>query len=347
MASCSKVHGTGVLIWTCSFALRCGTPRSGWNRNIKGIINFDTPKLFRRFQKSTRICDNKKRFADVDSKTFKVQPVWGACLKQKKPRFAVWVVIWVVVSNIFYFHPYLGKWSNFTHIFQMGWNHQLVIVEIQNLHRKLGRLFIWKIRTGGNSRSNTEIPRKFIRLWYLDKSLGGGFKHVLILYTPIWGKWSNLTTVVPSSDGLVQPPTRSRCIWRCFLICSGIFWHIIGWISLQLMRRAASCLLWQPRQGQFGLPIFVTGGRWVHNSHVVFAVQPRVRHSHLVTVREKINPEDWQVSSLGDAGFLQSFRVVSSDYGKPRDCLVFVFFLLVGDSGKPRVVAKYGFSDGF
>ena len=28
---------------------------------------------------------------------------------------------WVVVSNIFYFHPYLGKWSNLTNIFQMGW----------------------------------------------------------------------------------------------------------------------------------------------------------------------------------------------------------------------------------
>ena len=27
--------------------------------------------------------------------------------------------------NFFYFHPYLGKWSNLTNIFQMGWNHQL------------------------------------------------------------------------------------------------------------------------------------------------------------------------------------------------------------------------------
>ena len=24
-----------------------------------------------------------------------------------------------------YFHPYLGKWSNLTNIFQMGWHHQL------------------------------------------------------------------------------------------------------------------------------------------------------------------------------------------------------------------------------
>ena len=36
--------------------------------------------------------------------------------------------IWVVVSNICYFHPYLGKWSNLTNIFQLGWNRQLVFV---------------------------------------------------------------------------------------------------------------------------------------------------------------------------------------------------------------------------
>ena len=32
---------------------------------------------------------------------------------------------WLVVSNIFYFYPYLGTWSNLTNIFQTGWNHQL------------------------------------------------------------------------------------------------------------------------------------------------------------------------------------------------------------------------------
>ncbi len=30
-----------------------------------------------------------------------------------------------MVSNLFYFHPYLGKWSNLTNIFQTGWNHHL------------------------------------------------------------------------------------------------------------------------------------------------------------------------------------------------------------------------------
>ena len=32
--------------------------------------------------------------------------------------------IYVVVSKIFYFHPYLGKMSNLTNMFEMDWNHQ-------------------------------------------------------------------------------------------------------------------------------------------------------------------------------------------------------------------------------
>ena len=32
---------------------------------------------------------------------------------------------WLVVWNIFYFHPYLGKIPNLTSIFKMDWNHQL------------------------------------------------------------------------------------------------------------------------------------------------------------------------------------------------------------------------------
>ena len=32
---------------------------------------------------------------------------------------------WVVVSNMFYFHPYLGKIPILTNIFQMGWNQGL------------------------------------------------------------------------------------------------------------------------------------------------------------------------------------------------------------------------------
>ena len=40
-------------------------------------------------------------------------------------------------------------------------------------------------------------------------------------------------------------------------------------------------------------------------------------------LHDRINPKDCQVLSLGDTGFLQFFRVVSRDYGKPRVSLGF------------------------
>ena len=46
---------------------------------------------------------------------------------QYKDHYLPTIIIWVVVSNIFSFHPYSGKWSNLTNIFQMGWNHQPVL----------------------------------------------------------------------------------------------------------------------------------------------------------------------------------------------------------------------------
>ena len=52
-------------------------------------------------------------------------PLWICLHLPRNAVFAGKYTIWVVVSNIFYFHPYLGKWSNLTNMFQMGWNHQL------------------------------------------------------------------------------------------------------------------------------------------------------------------------------------------------------------------------------
>ena len=39
----------------------------------------------------------------------------------------------MVVWNIFYLHPYLGKLSNLTNIFQRGWNHQLVFITFHEI----------------------------------------------------------------------------------------------------------------------------------------------------------------------------------------------------------------------
>ena len=43
-------------------------------------------------------------------------------------------------SNIFYFHPYVGKWSNLTNMFQMGWNHHLVY--LKPCHRSCCLIFV-------------------------------------------------------------------------------------------------------------------------------------------------------------------------------------------------------------
>ena len=51
----------------------------------------------------------------------------------------------MVVSNIFYFHPYLGKISNLTNIFQMGWKHPPAFV------RSFSPKEMWRRRTSSPS----------------------------------------------------------------------------------------------------------------------------------------------------------------------------------------------------
>ena len=61
--------------------------------------------------------------------------------KNKKNRWWEQILYedWLVVSKIFYFHPYLAKIPIFIHIFQMGWfNHQLedmLANSLRNIHR--------------------------------------------------------------------------------------------------------------------------------------------------------------------------------------------------------------------
>ena len=73
--------------------------------------------------------------------TREVRCCWWICWRIGRPNLAKrnlealpWrnFIFWMMVSNIFYFHPYLGKIPSLTNIFQMGWNHQLVIL-VKNL----------------------------------------------------------------------------------------------------------------------------------------------------------------------------------------------------------------------
>ena len=69
------------------------------------------------------------------------------------------IVIWlVVVSSIFYFHPYLNwRWSNLTSIFFWGgWNHQLVI----DLHAGLW-IYIWEC---------IDAKKAYVDFWFYDET---------------------------------------------------------------------------------------------------------------------------------------------------------------------------------
>ena len=66
---------------------------------------------------------------------------WRDCWLKKSPIPATWLYLGGGNSKIFYFRPYLGKWSNLTNIFQMGWNYQ---PDIQWILEQQGLFFAQK-----------------------------------------------------------------------------------------------------------------------------------------------------------------------------------------------------------
>ena len=95
-----------------------------------------------------------------------------------------------MVSNIFHFHPYSGKWSHLTHIFQMGWNHQLVVFWHKNstfrtrsfyeffFHLGPGWLFIFPAQHFSKISQTVKTPRlspfpALLSLGRFKKTTGG------------------------------------------------------------------------------------------------------------------------------------------------------------------------------
>ena len=91
-----------------------------------------------------------------------------------------------MVSNILYFHPYVGKWSNLTNIFQMGWNHQ----------PELFRWTILYIEFGGDG---------FFRIT-LPPSISDGFKYGPSL---VWKLQTTCPNRKVASCGIHQ---KLRCV---------------------------------------------------------------------------------------------------------------------------------------
>ena len=73
---------------------------------------------------------------------------------------------WLVVLNICYFHPYLGKIPIFNNIIQMGWNHQLVPSSTASFSFFRG-LRPWHLASHGRGMSSSS------RCWWPTTSRGG------------------------------------------------------------------------------------------------------------------------------------------------------------------------------
>ena len=89
----------------------------------------------------------------------KVWPKASLGLTQKHKQYLHLRFLQVVVSNIYYVHPYLGK-INLTNIFQRGWNHQLVLFFSLNFPRWLlmGRnSCCWNSKPTTQDLSKTEV----------------------------------------------------------------------------------------------------------------------------------------------------------------------------------------------
>ena len=101
------------------------------------VVDFIEKNMILRFQKihsrftSSWVVDRYRGQMMVDIKTPCVSlrlllPMCFDCelLPQMKVPKGLRRIHYVVVSNIFYFHPYFGKIPSLTNIFQIGWKHQ-------------------------------------------------------------------------------------------------------------------------------------------------------------------------------------------------------------------------------
>ena len=102
--------------------------RLSTNHEFQPIMNFNQPRLSTKFLYilSPIIMESWKIIWKMNPETIGII-LAGHPISTSMPRW--WFQIFVI------FTPYLGKWSNLTNLFQMGWNHQLV-VHFQTTHFK-------------------------------------------------------------------------------------------------------------------------------------------------------------------------------------------------------------------
>ena len=115
----------------------------------------------------------------------------------------------------FYFRPYLGRWSNLTNIFQMGWfNHQPVILCTSMVKLPLGGIFschygLRKSRSSQRWIFNKDVGRWYVseipNLFQLEIVLGYITMAFIIINLSMWEIWyisSNFSHVHTQIQGI-------------------------------------------------------------------------------------------------------------------------------------------------
>ena len=83
--------------------------------------------------------------------------------------------IWVAVSNVVYFHPYLGRRSNLTNIFQMGWNPPTIVrcsTSILVISNPICKIISKEFLVKGFGSFALENPQTKKKRWKLPETAG-------------------------------------------------------------------------------------------------------------------------------------------------------------------------------
>ena len=148
-----------------------------------------------------------------------------------------------MVSNIFYFHPYLGKIPILTNIFQLGWNHQLVLIR-PFIWLKFLRIHFCGIPFDLRNRRPGPTPVAFLRAHGLPLA---SMEEQLSPWEKSQGWMMTLPTLEPENEIKWYPkknllfhwgPQTGSCVAYCFLDTRNPY--IRGmWLLLENLRMLA------------------------------------------------------------------------------------------------------------
>ena len=147
-----------------------------------------------------------------------------------------------VAFKYFFFHPYLGKWSKLTHIFQMGWNHQLE----KNSRKQLLTPVLYKPGTGARwtcPRKSGTLMQQLVQFGSWDLSGARGWQ-----FLKRGKQWCKMLQY-PFRFHFLNFLLLSNDCFSCFIYIQSVALHEISveniavrccWTSINIQRATSS-----------------------------------------------------------------------------------------------------------